>query len=200
MLPERKSCRNFYKKLRDNMTQELVKTKSRAICNRVLAGGEYKNAKTIFAYYPLGNEVNCLPVIEQALKDGKRIVLPRTSCDYQMDFYEVKSFDDLEMGHFHVMEPKHCCKLFLPQQENDVQINDENNDKMLALVPGVVFDRFGNRYGYGKGYYDRYFARFPQIVRMALGYTEQLATEPLDCLETDVKMQILVTEEEMIHV
>ena len=151
---------------------------------------EYKRAETIFSYYPLGNEVNCNPIIERALKDGKRVVLPRTGCDCRMEFYEITGLADVEEGNFHVMEPKDGCKQFLPEQCGS----------MLALVPGVVFDRFGNRYGYGKGYYDRYFARFPQLVRMALAYSEQLSEEPLECLETDVKMHVIITDTERMDI
>lgn len=200
MLPERKSCRKFYKELRDNLSKEQVKIKSQAICVRVLESDEYKKAESIFAYYPLGNEVNCIPIMEQALEDGKRIVLPRTGPDGQMDFYEIKSLYDVEEGQFHVMEPKMECELFLPQQEDEVEITDGTGEELLVLVPGVVFDRFGNRYGYGKGYYDRYFARFPFLKRIALAYSEQLADEPLECLETDVKMQVIATERDVIMV
>ena len=200
MLPERKSCRKFYKELRDNLSKEQVIAKSQAICNRVLESDEYKRAGTIFAYYPLGNEVNCIPVIEQAFADGKRIVLPRTGPDCKMDFYEIKSLYDVEEGQFHVMEPKMECELFLPQQEDEALLTDGTCEELLALVPGVVFDRFGNRYGYGKGYYDRYFFRLPWLKRMGLAYSEQLSDVPLECLKTDVKMQLIATEREIIIV
>jgi len=178
------------------LSKEQVVEKSHAICKQVLESEEYKNAGTIFSYYPLGNEVNCIPLIKQALTDGKRVVLPRTGCDYRMDFYEIKGLDDVEEGNFHVMEPKNGCKQFLPGQKAD----KGRAGGMLMLVPGVVFDRLGNRYGYGKGYYDRYFVRFPYLKRIALAYSEQLSDEPLECLETDVKMQVIVTETEVIIV
>lgn len=41
-------------------------------------------------------------------------------------------------------------------------------------MPGLVFDRKGNRYGYGGGYYDRYFARFPKLSRMAVAFEGQI--------------------------
>lgn len=179
----RKNYRKFHKDLRDGMSQEQVTIKSELICKQVLDSAEYKAAETILGYYPLENEVDCLPVLKQALTDGKRVVLPRTGQDYQMDFYEIHSLDDVEEGNFHVMEPKISCKKFLPDM-----------DDALVLVPGVVFDYQGNRYGYGKGYYDRYFARFPQSKRIALAYTEQVSEEPLECLETDVKMHAIITD------
>ena len=70
------------------------------------------------------------------------------------------------------MEPDESCK----------RIGGED---AVVLVPGLVFDRKGNRYGYGGGYYDRYFARFPKLSRMAVAFEgqieEQLAVLPPTC-------------------
>lgn len=199
MLPERKSCRKRLKELRNQLSKELVLSKSHAICKQVLNSDEYKNAKTIFAYVPLGNEVNCVPIIEQAWEDGKRVFLPRTGLESRMDFYEITSFDDVEEGTFHVMEPKTGCKLFVPEQKQDETVITSVCDSILSLVPGVAFDCLGNRYGYGRGYYDRYFGRFPYLFRMALAYTEQLLDELPEVLDTDVKMHAIVTECEVIR-
>ena len=199
-MPRRKTCRKFYKDLRDGMSQELVTAISEQICEKVLASAEYEAAETIFGYYPLGNEVNCLPILEQALLDGKQVVLPRTEHDCQMDFYEIHSLDDVEEGNFHVMEPKPACKRFLPFPYETKNTLVKENDCAVVLVPGVVFDYQGNRYGYGKGYYDRYFARFGHLKRIALAYIEQMSIEPLECLETDKKMHIIVTEIGIIRI
>lgn len=172
------------------MSQEQVSTKSRAICKQVIESDEYKAAETIFAYYPLGNEVNCLSVLNEALCDGKRVFLPRTGAECQMEFFEIHGLDDVEVGTFQVMEPKTYCRQFEPDIDGAV----------LVLVPGVVFDRNGNRYGYGKGYYDRYFVRFPQLMRMGLAYTEQVSEESLENLETDIRMSGIVTEEGRVNI
>lgn len=71
--------------------------------------------------------------------------------------------------------------------------------QQVMLVPGVVFDRAGNRYGYGKGYYDRYLSRFPQLPTMALAYENQMETE-LETLPTDVKMNRIYTEDTVYQI
>ena len=63
----------------------------------------------------------------------------------------------------------------------------------VVLVPGVVFGLDGNRYGYGKGFYDRYFARFPQYYRVGIAYEHQLE-KTLLAKETDVRMDCIYTE------
>ena len=62
-----------------------------------------------------------------------------------------------------------------------------------SVSPGVVFTPTGSRYGYGKGFYDRYFARYAKLNRFALAYENQLEPE-LEVLDTDIKMQRIYTE------
>ena len=193
-MQQRKNCRNFYRKVRDALTQEEVMEKSKAICQNVFSSKEYEQAQVILGYYPLGKEADAFALLEKALQDGKRLALPRTAGNGQMDFYEIHSMDEVEEGTFHVMEPKPDCVILLPDSEEFKQ------ETILVLVPGVVFDKEGNRYGYGKGYYDRYFARFPYLKRMALAYTDQIAEDVLQCLDTDVKMHTIVTEAGQIEI
>lgn len=188
---EKQLLRKRHKELRAQMSASEVKDKSDEICHRFLKSSWYLEAKTIFGYYPLGNEVDCLPVLRQALSDGKRVALPRTEADCRMDFFEITSLEQVEEGAFHVMEPQKGCQLVLPSKTTEENTNLEEE---IVLVPGVVFDKKGNRYGYGKGYYDRYFAQFPQIERIAFAYENQIEDE-IETLVTDVKMHGIYTEQ-----
>lgn len=178
--PEIAALRRKHRNLRDNMTGEQVGAMSRAICERLLASEVYRQADTIYAYYPLGREVSPLAVIERALADGKVLAFPRVGESCGMDFYRVTSLSQLAEGSFHVMEPVLECPML-------------QKTRALVLVPGLAFDRQGNRYGYGKGYYDRYFARFPGLTRVALAYEHQME-EAMEVLPTDVKMHRIETE------
>ena len=191
-MEKRAVCRKYYKDIRNAMSGEEVRDKSKRICENLLADNAYQTADLIMAYYPLGNEVDCLSVIERTLKEGKKIALPKTSECSLMDFYEITGLQDLEVGSFHIMEPNSAC----------IRIEPEiyRQKKILVLVPGIVFDREGNRYGYGSGYYDRYFERYPDMKRMALAYKKQISEETLECLSTDVKMHVIITEDEKIKV
>jgi 5-formyltetrahydrofolate cyclo-ligase len=172
--------RRRHKERRNAMAAEQVAAFSSCICRKVLESECYEKYSTIYSYYPLGNEVDCLPVIRQALLDGKTVALPRTKQDFGMEFYRITSMEQVAEGHFHVMEPLDSCPLI-------------QEEEALVLVPGVVFDKAGMRYGYGKGYYDRYFARFPRLYRMGLAYGHQIE-EKLLVQETDVPVNIVVTE------
>ena len=184
--------RKHYKTLRDEMPAIEIQQRSAQICERILTSSWYKKAKVILGYYPLGNEVNILPVLEHALSIGKVVALPRTEKAFCMDFYNVKNLDmDVTEGAFHILEPKKACELWTPSMSH-------TKDKVVVLVPGVVFDRTGSRYGYGRGFYDRYFARYDKLQRVGIAYELQLSDEILEVYFTDVKMHRLVTEKEEI--
>ena len=135
----RKEVREFHKNLRSQMSEAEVAEKSRQITDRLLQTAWYQNAEVIYGYAPLSNEVDDREFLEQALSEGKVVALPRTGADCSMEFYQVTSLTQLVEGRFHVMEPDENC----PSCEAVTPV---------ILVPGVVFDRTGNRYGYGKGY------------------------------------------------
>lgn len=190
----RENIRKYYKEIRKNMPSEAVRQNSAQICERILASEWYKNAKVLLGYYPLGNEVNILPVLEHALTVGKIVALPRTDKDSRMDFYIINNLDaDVVEGAFHIFEPKNTCELITPA------VSDDGN-RALVLVPGVVFDNAGNRYGYGRGFYDRYFARFEKVCRVGIAYDLQITSEKLEVYPTDVIMHSIVTENKEIEV
>lgn len=191
--------RTEHKRVRAEMPKAAVQEKSAKICEQLLQADWYADCKVIYGYYPLGNEVDCIPFLMRALVDGKQIALPRVTLPTltnetldenfkerkdskgHMDFYVITDFSQVAEGSFHVMEPISSCPMLQKQEA-------------IVLVPGVVFDRQGNRYGYGGGYYDRYFARFPRLQRMALAYENQVE-ESIPVLDTDVLMDAVYTED-----
>ena len=201
---EKRSCRKLHKQLRDAMTAQEVAEKSAKICQLLCSEPWYQECNMIYAYYPLGNEVDCISFLQQALCDGKHVALPRTEAEYRMEFYEIMSLEDVEEGNFHVMEPKRSCKPVQPYEslgeqskhdvEQPVKSREQKSCETVVIVPGVVFDRMGNRYGYGKGYYDRYFSRFSQPRRFALAFENQIEDALEEVLDTDVKMHQIYTE------
>jgi len=163
------------------MTPEQVTVRSGLISEHIRNWKIYKNADRILFYYPLGNEVSLLPVIEDALSAGKHVAFPRVSGDI-MDFYEVSDPGQLREGSFHVMEPV--------VRNGQEPVRWENG---LCFVPGVAFDRSGTRFGYGKGFYDKYFARKSGILLTGCTYECQIA-ETLPAGEWDRRMDALACE------
>lgn len=136
---------NLRKEIKCNrmlMTQEKVMEKSRIICQKILNHKKYQNSTCIYCYYPVQNEVDILPVIKHALNNGKTIALPKViNKQGEMIFAEIKSLDNLIIGHYNIPEP---------------QTTEQAGKADLVLVPGVVFSTKGKRIGQAGGFYDRF--------------------------------------------
>ena len=108
----------------------------------------YKEAKTIATYLSFPHEFQTARLINQAQKDGKNILIPKTYPHGKMDLvlYEPEK---LEKNSFGLLEPQGEATILEPSQID------------LIHVPGVAFNTSGYRVGYGGGYYDRYLEHFP---------------------------------------
>lgn len=119
------------------------------IFNRIIRLYQYKNSDIILTYVSKDIEVDTIRLIKKAVADGKRVAVPKCiDGTREMDFYFIKSLDDLEKGSFGVLEPKNICEKVTDFSEG------------FCIVPGMSFDTNGFRLGYGKGYYDRFLSRF----------------------------------------
>lgn len=107
----------------------------------------YKEAKTIATYLSFPHEFQTARLIDQAQKDGKTILIPKTYPHGKMDFVLYEP-DKLERNSFGLLEPQGEAIVFEPSQID------------LIHVPGLAFNPSGYRVGYGGGYYDRYLEQF----------------------------------------
>lgn len=116
----------------------------------------YKGVECVAAFCSMPDEVDTLPVLEQAARDGKKILLPRVIAGSNaMDFYELTApvlvLQDLEAqteaNAWGIREPL----LSLPRVPKE-----SVPAKTAILVPGLAFAKDGRRLGRGKGFYDRY--------------------------------------------
>ncbi len=141
----REQCRQRRKLLDPSEKAE----KDLAISERVKKLYQYRTAKVIMVYVSTPIEIDTFKIIENAFKDGKQVAVPRCIPETrQMEFHYITSIDELSPGTFGVLEPPE----FYPV------VTDFASS--LMLVPGFLFDSFGYRLGYGKGYYDRYMSRY----------------------------------------
>lgn len=117
------------------------------LVERLLRRDAYQNAKTLATYLSFEYEFKTSLLIEQALRDGKRVCVPKTYPKGRMVFMDYQK-EQLEKTAFGLLEPKETAQI----------VRKEDID--LIHVPGLVFDPKGYRIGYGGGYYDRYLADF----------------------------------------
>ena len=149
------------------MTESEIREKSTRLAQMFFDTEQYRNARSLYGYLPFNQEVRTQPILEQALRDGKRVALPRC-IGKEMIFIWVEDFDHLEKSEFGAPQPA-------------LQGPSADDPSALVLMPGLVFDRAGNRIGYGGGYYDRFLAQEPNHPTVALCYDFQLVEQ----LETD---------------
>ena len=174
--------RSQMKKQRANLEPAKKQELDRRIRERLFSLWQDKSCKQLLVYVSKEIEVDTLKLIEAALRDGKRVAVPRCiTQDTQMEFYYIRSMQDLEKGTFGVWEP-------IPAKCEKV----EDFRHALCIVPGLSFDAQGYRLGYGKGYYDRFLNGFDGVTagicysmcvkwELPHGYFDK----PVDLLVTD---------------
>ncbi len=165
--------------LRDTMTAADVAEKSLAIAGTLLASRAYREAACLYVYVETRGEVTMQEIRQAAWRDGKRVAVPKVE-GRDMTFYYITCEDDLEEGFRGIREPRAGCE---PAHEEGA----------LMLLPGVAYDRDGNRMGYGGGFYDRYLAAHSGHVMAAPAYDCQIREQlPVECF--DCKVPWIVTE------
>lgn len=147
-----------------------------------------KETSGIAAFYPMRFEPDIWHFVKSLLNSGVKIYLPRfnkEAMEYEMA--ECLSETSLVPGKFNIPEPP-----------MSVETTDRNVLSNIPwLVPGIAFDRFGNRLGHGLGIFDR-LLRQAGVCKIGICFDFQLAKHiPSDI--RDVKMDIVVTEKRILY-
>ena len=159
------------------MSAEQIAEKSRRL-GALFADSElYHRASAIYGYLPYNQEVRTVPMLEQALRDGKRVAVPKVYGD-EMRFIWLTDLTQVEKGYSGIPEPV-----------ADGPVADDKT--ALVLMPGLAFDPQGHRIGYGGGFYDKFLALEPEHPTVALCYDFQML-EKLETEEFDVPVDLVL--------
>ena len=129
------------------ISQEQKQAIDQALTERLLQHPFYQEAKVIATYLSFPHEFQTQELIEQALKDGKKVLIPKTYPKGRMDFV-VYDLQQLVKTSFGLLEP-----------QGNLEVVDASQIDLIH-VPGLAFTTEGYRIGYGGGYYDRYLEYF----------------------------------------
>lgn len=142
------------------LTPEEKVAESLSVRQHIEALPLFATATHILLYHSLPDELPTHEVIERWHTMGKTIYLPVVVGDDLV----VRQYtpEAMQQGEFNIWEPT--------GKEIDTDIIE------LIIVPGVAFDRHGNRLGRGKGYYDRLLSR-THATCIGVCYKCQLAPE-----------------------
>lgn len=148
--PVKAGLRERYKTFRREMPSEKKARLDQVIADRVTSLWQYKRNRLLLIYVSTAIEVDTYRIIERAWAEGKQVAVPRcVPGTRNMEFYYIQSLEDLEPGTFGVLEPR---------PEKSRLLTDFRSG--LCIVPALSYDWHGYRLGYGKGYYDRFLAKF----------------------------------------
>lgn len=167
---DKKALRKEIREKKRAMTREEILSRSEKLGELFLSSEAYQNAKTVYGYLPYNQEVRTVPILEQALRDGKKVAVPKIYGDTMKFLY----LDDLSKVEKNAMG--------IPEPVADTPVAEDKT--ALVLMPGVAFTKKGDRMGYGGGFYDRFLAEEPNHPTLALCYdfqiVEHLPTEEFD--------------------
>jgi len=151
----------------------------RKIFNRFFKKESVERAQRICIYVSRPDEVNTTRIIDRLWETGKTVIVPRVDGDH-LTLHEITSVDDLTEGRFHILEPKDTCPVAHPSTVD------------LFVVPGVAFDKSGQRLGHGFGFFDR-LLKTVTAPKLGLAYACQVIAE-VPHTSYDVSVTALVTE------
>ena len=174
---DKKELRRTIRERKRAMTEEEIVQRSEKLGKLFVQSEAYKNAKTIYGYLPYNQEVRTVPMLEQALKDGKKVAVPKVYGD-EMKFLYLDDLTKVSKGYAGIPEPI-----------ADGPVADD--ETALVLMPGLAFDPQGHRIGYGGGFYDKFLAAEPNHPTLALCYEFQLLPE-LDTEEHDIPVDTVL--------
>lgn len=145
-------------------------------------------------YASMPEELGTQEIISILIDEGFRISLPRVY-GQDMSFYEISEVQkkqsctesNYDTSIYGILEP-------LPERHS---LSDEQIK--VLVIPGLAFDRDGHRLGRGKGFYDRFLEKHPDVIKIAYCHTCQLLNfVPYEA--HDVLMDYIITPLELIKI
>ncbi len=138
-------------------------------------------------FLSMSTEIDTGPLIDQLIcfPDKYSILVPRVEGATIMHFYEYSDPSEYTISEFGIREPQRAVS-------NPI-VPD------IILVPGLAFDQCGGRVGHGKGYYDRYFESYKDLIeyKIALAYDIQIfAAVPM--APYDWRMDAIITDKRVL--
>ena len=173
----KQELRRMIREKKRAMTTQEIEAKSAELGRLFRETEAYRAAKTIYGYLPYNQEVRTVAMLEQAMRDGKRVAVPKCYSD-EMRFIFMDDLSNVEKGYANIPEP----------------IADEpvaDDPTALVLMPGLAFDREGHRIGYGGGFYDKFLAAEPGHPTLALCYDFQMMAH-LETEEYDIPVDTVL--------
>ncbi|MBP6218593.1 MAG: 5-formyltetrahydrofolate cyclo-ligase [Oligoflexales bacterium] len=157
-LKEKKVLRQKFGEQRAALSSDSVRGRSLLMAEKLRAWLEKRpNIQRLFFFNPLPHEPDLRPLVQDLAEGGYTFGLPWVNLNEKsgirspMVFYEWKpSLSVLKSSPFSALEQV--------DEKTSLQL-DPLSEPTLILVPALAADQSGFRLGFGKGYYDEFFAQ-----------------------------------------
>lgn len=174
---DKKELRSLIKTLKKQHSKESLLKQSQLILSKLESHRSFVDAETVMLYSSLPDEVDTHDFLER-WRNKKIIILPTVVGDDIIPV-ELSKETDFAIGDFNILEP---------------QNEPYNGNYDLIVVPGVAFDKNGNRIGRGKGYYDRFLCKHLEVKRIGICFDFQLVDE-VPTEDNDIRMDEIISLE-----
>lgn len=180
--------RKLGKEVRKALSTEERLIQNKAICDAIITAPRWQRAKTVLLFLSFGSEWDTTPLIEDAWANKKTVALTVCYPDHQMKPCRYTPNTPLTTTLGSLRE--------IPQEVAEpIDINTVD----FCLIPGLLFDPYGTRLGYGAGYYDRFLPKLPaHCTMLAAGFNCQLVGEALPYEATDYHVPEIITPQQHI--
>lgn len=184
---DKQALRKAVLQMRDGMSHIERERGNILLTERILGHQWFYGSEVLLCFVSFGSEIDTGEIMQEAFRRGKRVYVPKVIQEAQvpeMRFYRIHSLEELQEGYRGIREPEGRSEEYRYEGGDGAKAAGH----MLMLMPGVAFDRFRGRLGYGKGFYDRFLQDKPQLQQrtIGVGYRCQLV-EKLPVAEYDVK-------------
>lgn len=185
----KKNIRKIMSVKRNELTNNEVINKSKEIFLNILKLKEFIESTQVLCFLNIKNEVDTSFIINYYRKNNKKTAVPKVNGN-EMEFYYFTNENDLISGYFNIPEP--------------INLNESNkcipNNNDVIIVPGLAFDKYGGRIGYGGGFYDKYLSKNKNLIKIAVAYDFQVIEDKLEISEFDIKPDYVVTEKRILKI
>ena len=173
------------KEKRESMPDDEWRRKSRLISEALYSLDEFSSSWVLMTYVSFGKEPDTLSMIEKCLGQARSVCIPKTIWKtHTIEPVQIFNLDDIDRSGI------------IPQPFDGPAVDPATIE--LIIVPGVVFDRFGNRIGMGGGFYDK-FLDTCHAVKIGLAFDFQVLSERIPSEGHDVRLDMIVTDKGVIH-
>lgn len=170
---------------RAELPSEYRKQAEKNILHGLISLESYQQARMIFCYVGMADEINTQVFIRKFLDDGKRVCVPKVLRLGEMIACELTDLSKLEFsdGKYKILEPMEGAPVV------------DKNTIDLGIIPCITADQLGFRLGYGGGFYDRYLA--DSRMSKVLCLWSQMVVPCVPHEVHDIPVDCLITENEV---